>query len=115
MKPFTLVSFAVLLGFTAIAAEPSVNTFGPEPKVPRFSIEYMDRTVEPGADFYKFAAGNWVRNNPVPADKSRWGSFTELAERNSYLIRGILEDAAADKQAPAKSPRHEVGDFYASA
>src|SRR5438067_3454956 len=65
-------------------------------KVPRFSIEYMDRSVEPASDFYHFAAGNWIKNNPVPADKSRWSGFEELQERNWQLIREILESAAVD-------------------
>src|SRR5271157_1156311 len=58
----------------------------PAPRVPRFSIDYLDTSVQPGADFYKYADGNWVRNNPVPPDKSRWGAFMELQERNWFLI-----------------------------
>lgn len=85
------------------------------PPIPRFSIDYMDRSVEPGKDFYHFADGTWLKNNPVPADKSRWSSFNELAERNWFLIHGILDSASADSSSPAHSPRREVGDFFASA
>src|SRR5579884_2808911 len=55
------------------------------PKVPRFSIDYMDRSVNPAVDFYHFADGNWLKNNPVPEDKSRWAGFDELQERNWQL------------------------------
>jgi predicted metalloendopeptidase len=107
--PLTMACLAVF------ADQPGANSaFGPEPRVPRFSLDYMDRSVSPGADFYQFADGAWVANNPVPADKSRWGSFDELQERNSYLLHQILETAAADTQAPEKSPTREVGAFYAS-
>jgi putative endopeptidase len=85
------------------------------PAVPRFSTNYMDQSVPPGKDFYHYADGTWLKNNPVPADKSRWASFTELAERNWFLIHQILEDARADKSVPARSPRRQVGDFFASA
>src|SRR5215212_10422842 len=85
------------------------------PKVPRFSSQNMDRSVEPGADFYQFAAGTWLKKNPVPADKSRWSGFEELQERNWQLVRQILESSAADKSAPAHSPKREVGDFFVSA
>src|SRR5437667_355675 len=61
------------------------------PKIPRFSVEYMDKSTDPGADFFHYAAGEWLKNNPVPADKSRWASFTELQERNWFLIHEILE------------------------
>jgi putative endopeptidase len=74
----------------------------------------MDRSVVPSVDFYHFAAGTWLKNNPVPADKSRWSGFEELQERNWRLIRQILEDSAASS-APKHSPRGEVGDFFASA
>ncbi len=93
----------------------NVRADGPPPKVPRFSVQNMDPSVDPGGDFYRYAAGNWIKSNPVPSDKSRWSGFEELQERNWQLIRGILESSAEDRQATAKSPRGEVGDFFASA
>lgn len=110
--PFALTT--AMFGFTALAAEPSASPELP-PAVPRFSIDYMDRSVEPGKDFYRFAAGNWVKNNPVPPDKSRWASFSELAERNWFLIHEILEEAKTNTALPPHSPTREVGDFFASA
>jgi len=98
---------------STLAAEP-LAPVGPEPRVPAFSISYMDQSVEPAADFYSFADGQWVKDNPVPADKARWASFVELAERNSYLIHALLEEAAAGDYAKG-TPRREVGDFYTSA
>jgi putative endopeptidase len=86
-----------------------------EPRVPRFSVDYMDKSVKPGDDFYRYANGSWIKNNPVPADKSRWGSFAELAERNNYLIHSILDGARADSSAQLGTPKREVGDFFASA
>lgn len=85
------------------------------PKVPRFSVDYMDRTVDPAVDFYHFADGNWLKENPVPEDKSRWAGFDELQERNWQLIHGLLISASEDASGPAKSPPREVGDFFASA
>jgi putative endopeptidase len=102
----------MLPGLAVRAADSSTNS---APPVPAFSISYMDRSVDPAKDFYRFAAGEWVKNNPVPADKARWASFSELAERNWYLIHEILQSATADTAAPAHSPRREVGDFFASA
>lgn len=87
---------------------------GPPP-VPRFSMGHVDRSVDPKVDFYGFATGAWRRNNPVPADKSRWAGFDELQDRNWWLIRDILNSAAADTRAPAGSPLRQVGDFFAAA
>ena len=75
----------------------------------------MDRSVDPGADFYHFAAGAWLKSNPVPSDKSRWSGFEELQDRNWRLLRDILESAAAESSGAPNSPRRQVGDFFASA
>ena len=85
------------------------------PKVPRFSVDYMDKSVSPGADFYHYASGNWLKNNPVPGDKSRWGAFNELQERNWFLLREILETTARNRGAGASPVARQVGDFYAAA
>ena len=97
-----------------VAAGLNLQAADAPPKVPAFSMDYMDRSVSPATNFYQFADGNWSKNNPVPADKARWASFSELAERNWYLIHQILDDAAADKISAAHSPRREVGDFFAA-
>ena len=85
------------------------------PRVPAFSVNYMDRSVDPSTNFYLFADGQWLKDNPVPPDKSRWASFTELAERNWFLIHEILNAAALSQEAlPPHSPRREVGDLFTS-
>jgi putative endopeptidase len=84
------------------------------PKVPRFSISYMDKSVAPGEDFFRYANGSWLKNNPVPPDKSRWASFIELQDRNWYLIHGILESVGTGNT-QANSPSDQVARFYRSA
>src|SRR5580692_473423 len=107
--------FLAVAANLAVLADDESSTNQP-PRVPAFSVDYMDQSVSPGTDFYHYADGQWLKNNPVPADKSRWASFMELAERNWYLIHGILDDAAAQSPSlPPHSPEREVGDFYASA
>lgn len=110
---FNLAAAGLGLAPLAVNADP-LAPIGPQPPVPAFSISYMDRAVSPKTNFYLFADGDWVKNNPVPSDKSRWGGFVQLAERNSYLIHGLLEEAAASNS-PKGTPRREVGDFYISA
>ncbi len=72
----------------------------------------MDLSVKPGNDFYRYANGNWVKNNPVPPKETRWGSFNELREFNVQAVKGILEEAVADGNAPTGSVKKRVGDFY---
>ncbi len=74
----------------------------------------MMMTVKPGDDFYSYANGAWVKNNPVPAKETRWGSFILLRDFNINAVKAILENAAADPSA-AGSLTRRVGDFYAAA
>ncbi len=72
----------------------------------------MDLTVKPGDNFYLYANGNWLKNTPVPASKTRWGSFDALAEESSLALKGLLEEAAGN---PGKNDlMKRVGDLYAS-
>lgn len=75
----------------------------------------MDLSVKPGDDFYTYASGNWIKNNPVPAKETRWGSFNELRDFNINAVKSLVEDAAADQSAPAGSVKRRVGDFYTAA
>ena len=72
----------------------------------------MDLSVKPGDNFYLYAQGTWVKNNPVPASKTRWGSFDELREANLVRLRTLLESAAAGAATDPKLQK--VGDFYTS-
>jgi putative endopeptidase len=72
----------------------------------------MDLSVKPGDNFYLYANGNWLKNHPVPASKTRWGSFDELREESSKRLRSMLTEAAAKA---AKDPSmQKIGDFYTS-
>lgn len=75
----------------------------------------MDLMVKPGDDFVEYAGGTWLKNNPVPAKETRWGSFNLLRDFNVKAMQTILTDAMNDKKAPAGSVKRRVGDFYMSA
>lgn len=74
----------------------------------------MDATANACVNFYQYAAGGWLKKNPVPADYPSWGSFNELDERNREVLHQILERLAKEPAAPAGSEEQKLGDFYAS-
>ncbi len=74
----------------------------------------MDKSVKPGDDFYTYAGGTWVKNNPVPAKETRWGSFNQLRDFNVNAVKKVLETAVADKKAAAGSVTKRVADFYSA-
>jgi predicted metalloendopeptidase len=82
---------------------------------PRSGIETdaIDTACKPCDDFYRFANGGWLDRNPMPANQSRWGTFSIVGEGNSERLRTILEAAATAKPATG-SNEQKIGDLYAA-
>ena len=100
---FLLLSTLVNFAQTESASKPS----------PGFSIDNVDKTLDPCVDFYQYACGNWLKKAEIPADQSAWVSFIELDERNLVTLHEILEKASAND--PTRSPiEQKIGDFYGS-
>ena len=93
------------------------SLWGQTPKEPasalEFSVKNMDAAGNPCVNFYQYACGSWLKNNPIPADQARWGRFGELEEHNREVLRGILE-AAGKPDEPRDATARLIGDYYAS-
>jgi predicted metalloendopeptidase len=77
-------------------------------------LKNFDTSVRPQDDFYKYVNGNWVKNTPMPADRARYGSFIELAEKSEAALRTLIEEAAANKAAKPDNDLQKVGVLYQS-
>jgi endothelin-converting enzyme/putative endopeptidase len=110
-RAFRVASIAVLVALSQ-AGRPARAQSGPRSE-PGFSITQLDRSVDPCVDFYEFACGGWRKANPIPPDQTRWGRFTELAQRNRDVLHEILEQAqdASRQRSPLEA---KVGDYYAA-
>ncbi|MEP6714888.1 MAG: M13 family metallopeptidase [Terriglobia bacterium] len=83
----------------------------PAPKaIPGFDLGAIDRKADPCNDFYQYACGTWMKNNPIPSDQASWSRFSELQQNNQLILREILEKAAS---VPAAETQ-KIGDYYAS-
>jgi endothelin-converting enzyme len=74
----------------------------------------FDNAVRPQDDFYRYVDGSWLKNTEIPADRSNYGSFTQLFEAAQIKLREIIERTAADKNAKPGSDEQKLGDFYNS-
>lgn len=74
----------------------------------------MDTTVSPGQNFFKYANGGWIKNNPIPADQGSWGIGNLVIEENLKRLREISEKAVASKAAQG-SNEQKIGGFWAEA
>jgi predicted metalloendopeptidase len=80
----------------------------------QLDLSALEKSVSPCADFFTFATGGWMKNNPIPADYPSWGISEEVDHRNKEILRQILEKAAADKSAKPGTPWQKIGDYYGS-
>jgi putative endopeptidase len=114
-RPPTALSLAVVLlvsAGTALAQTPAAS--GPQPPVAvkSFDITAIDKTADPCTDFYQYACGNWIKDNPIPSEEVYWSrSFSLVYERNRYLLWQELDAAAKDPQSPLQK---QFGDYYAA-
>lgn len=82
-----------------------------QPSESGLDLQNLDPTTPAHQDFFQYANGGWMKANPIPDDKPRWGTFNQLFENNQSLLHDILKECSQEsKDANAQ----KLGDFFQS-
>ena len=100
MKIKNLITVAAM----AISASAAAQGIG-------IKMENMNPAVKPGTDFYQYACGGWIKNNPLKPEFSRFGSFDVVAENNKNQIKSLIEELSSTKHERG-TVAQKVGDLY---
>lgn len=106
-KKFMFLPATLLMIFTSVNAQKT-----PQKENHGITLEYMDKQVKPGDDFFRFVNGEWFDKTEIPADRTRWGSFDELRQNTDVDALAILKEAANDKKLDPKSDQMKAVNVF---
>ena len=115
----SFAALAVLSLGAVCMAQSGPQSASSQPELKVFDSSLIDKSVNPCDNFYRYSCNGWFKRNPLPADQTSYGRFTELFELNRLHLKEILEASAVPDtaRAPGEHPRsaneQKIGDEYA--
>jgi endothelin-converting enzyme/putative endopeptidase len=103
----------IVLAVVVCCSVASAQQSSTDKYTPALDVTAMDRSIDPCVDFFAYACGGWIKNNPIPPDQSSWDLYSKMEDENKTKLRGILEAASAP-DAGRSAVNQKIGDYYAS-
>lgn len=98
--------------FILAACKSTQTTTNSDNETHGIHLGYMDRSVKPGDDFFRYVNGTWFDQAEIPADRTRWGSFDELRQNTDKDALAILEAAAKNKNLDPQSDQKKAVNVF---
>lgn len=108
LRKFLVISFSGVLMAACSSDNKAVA------KIPPLDPANLDTTCAPCEDFYTFANGGWIANNPIPEEYAQWGSFLELRDRSLEILHKILDSLSENQSSVSDPAMQKLGSLYAS-
>ncbi|QDO93404.1 M13 family metallopeptidase [Formosa sediminum] len=96
LSVLSAIAFGSLTACKDEAKKETAEVAVKEEVVPGINLDYIDNSVKASDDFFKHVNGNWLKNNAIPDDRTRWGSFDELRQKTDEDVLAILKAAMSD-------------------
>ena len=107
----THIAFIAAIGVLSSCGEPN-NTEKPMEKGIGIDLNNLNTNVKPGNDFFEYANGGWLKNNPIPEEYSRYGAFEVLGIKNEEEVKSIIEEVSTLQEVQKGSPEQQIRDYY---
>ncbi len=107
------LSGVVLLLLVSFKSAMPQSDAGQTPPTLGVVVADMDRSLQPGDDFYRYSNGAWLRTNVIPADRASVSVFSQLAELSDHRVSGLIDSVANSSDAAAPATR-KIADLYHS-
>jgi len=104
-----MMAFAAILG--SCKEKPKEEPM----KFTGIELSNLDTNINPGTNFFMYANGGWLKNNPMPEEYSRYGAFELLNIKNEEEVKSIIEEISKKNDLKTGSPEQQIRDYYKAA